>query len=332
MLKLEIQHLKNKKNLLAFSAGVDSSALFFLLIEHGISFDIALVNYGTRETSHKEEAHAKALAKQHKIFCHSIKAPHFHTNFEKQARDFRYEFFESLIRLEGYDTLITAHQLNDQLEWLLMRLSKGAGVSELLGLEPATDKGDYTLVRPLLDYSKEELLAYLQQNNYPYFVDESNQDEKYERNKFRKQFSDALLCEYKEGIRRSFEYLRKDKERLQKSYETLHASNQLVIIKLQTPEAKIDAADKALKKLGYLLSASQRQEIKKERSLVVGGVWAVEMVEDLLFIAPYADCTMPKTFKELCRIHHIPAKIRPYLFQENINPKFLNSHSFNSVL
>ncbi len=323
MLTPDFSSLQGKKNLLAFSAGVDSSALFFLLLEHGISFDIALVNYGTRDASHTEEAHAKVLANRYKCFCHSIKAPHFHSNFEKQARDFRYEFFESLMRLEGYDTLLTAHQLNDQLEWLLMRLSKGAGVSELIGLEPVTDKGDYTLVRPLLGYSKEELLAYLHQNNYPYFVDQSNQNEKYERNKFRKQFSDALLREYKEGIRRSFEYLRKDKERLEASYKVLYTQKQLILIKVYALNAKTKAADSALKTLGYLLSASQRQEIEKEHSLVVGGVWAVEMVEDLLFIAPYLDCSMPKAFKESCRIHHIPAKIRPYLFTQHIDPKFL---------
>jgi tRNA(Ile)-lysidine synthase len=181
MLTLDLLPLKGKKNLLAFSAGVDSSALFFLLLENDIKFDIAIVNYGTREESDTEEAHAKALAKEHKLFCHSIKAPVFHSHFEKQARDFRYEFFESLITIEGYDTLITAHQLNDQLEWLLMRLSKGAGLSELLGLEPVTHKRDYALIRPLLAYSKEELLRYLQSNKYPYFVDESNVDESYER-------------------------------------------------------------------------------------------------------------------------------------------------------
>ena len=129
MLKLDIEHIKNKKNLLAFSAGVDSSALFFLLLEHDIKFDIALVNYGTRETSDEEEMHAKALAKKHKLFCHSIKAPPFDTHIEMQARDFRYEFFNSLITIEGYDTLITAHQLNDQLEWFLMRFTKGAGLA-----------------------------------------------------------------------------------------------------------------------------------------------------------------------------------------------------------
>ena len=187
MLTLDIENIKNKKNLLAFSAGIDSSVLFFLLIENNIKFDIAIIDYGVRDQSKEEVLHAKALAKKHKLFCHSIKAPKFDTHFEKKARDFRYEFFESLIAIEGYDNLLTAHQLNDQLEWLLMRLTKGAGVSELLGLEPITKKETYTLVRPLLEYSKEELLHYLKNHDYPYFIDESNSDEKYERNLFRKQ-------------------------------------------------------------------------------------------------------------------------------------------------
>ncbi|GIT98672.1 tRNA lysidine(34) synthetase TilS [Sulfurovum sp. TSL1] len=326
MLTLDLSHLKGKKNLLAFSAGVDSSALFFLLLKYQIKFDIAIVNYGTRETSDEEEMHAKALAKQHKLFCHSIKAPTFHSHFEKQARDFRYEFFESLITIEGYDTLITAHQLNDQLEWLLMRLSKGAGLSELLGLEPVTQKGHYALVRPLLTYSKEELLHYLQTNAYPYFVDESNSDESYERNKFRKHFSDALISEYKEGIQRSMEYLRKDKEILESGFQTLYSNKLLHIVKLHAPAAKVKAADLTLKKLGYLLSAPQRQEIEKESSLVIGGAWSIALQEDLLFIAPFLTVDMPKKFKELCRVLKVPAKIRPYLFKENINPKFLISN------
>lgn len=327
MLALDLSPLKGKKNLLAFSAGVDSSALFFLLVEHGIKFDIAIVNYGTREASDQEESHAKALAKKYKLFCHNIKAPTFHSHFEKQARDFRYEFFESLITIEGYDTLITAHQLNDQLEWLLMRLSKGAGLSELLGIEPTTQKEHYMLIRPLLAYSKEELLRYLQSKGHPYFVDESNADENYERNKFRKQFSDALIAEYKEGIRRSMEYLRKDKETLEGGFETIYSNKLLSILKLHTPNTKVKAADLTLKKLGYLLSAQQRQEIEKETSLVIGGEWAVALQDDLLFVAPYSTVYMPKKFKEVCRVLKIPAKIRPYLFKENINPKFLIPNS-----
>lgn len=326
MLKLDIENIKNKKNLLAFSAGVDSSALFFLLLEHGIKFDIALVNYGTREASSKEETHAKALAKKHKLFCHSIKAPRFDTHFEKKARDFRYEFFESLIAIEGYDNLLTAHQLNDQLEWLLMRLTKGAGVSELVGLEPMTKKETYTLVRPLLEYSKDELLTYLEQNELPYFVDASNSDEKYERNLFRKQFSDPLMSEYKEGIQRSFDYLRADKKQLEANFERIYTQKELRIIKLHTLASKAKATDLALKELGYLLSASQRQEIENGNSLVIGGTWAVELRADLLYIAPYLTTDMPKKFKEECRVAKVPNKIRPYIFKENINPSLLTAH------
>ena len=311
-------YLLRKKNLLAFSAGVDSSALFFLLIENNIKFDIAIVDYGVREQSNEEVAHAKALAKKYKLFCHSIKAPIFDTHFEKQARDFRYDFFDSLVTIEGYDNILTAHQLNDQLEWLLMRLTKGAGTSELIGLEPLTQRENYTLMRPLLSYSKNELLAYLKANTYPYFIDKSNSDEKYERNKFRKHFSDSLMAEYKEGIKRSFDYLRQDKKQLENIFETIHVEKELRVILLHTLNAKVKATDLALKELGYLLSASQRIELEKEDSLVIGGEWAVERKENLLYIAPYLTTNMPKEFKEKCRIAKVPTKIRAYYFKENI--------------
>jgi len=318
MLIIDTKNLKNKKNLLAFSAGIDSSALFFLLIENNIKFDTAIIDYGIREQSKEEVAHAKALARKHKLFCHHIKAPKFKTHFEKQARDFRYGFFDSLVTIEGYDNILTAHQLNDQLEWLLMRLSKGAGLSELIGLETIAKREHYTLIRPLLAFSKTELLDYLNKNDYPYFIDESNADEKYERNKFRKQFSDTLMKEYSEGIKRSFDYLKKDKEALEKDFETLLSEKELRIIKLHSTTAKVKATDLALKELGYLLSAPQREEVAKEESLVISGKWAVELQEDLLYIAPYLTTDMPKQFKEVCRVNKIPSKIRPYIFKENI--------------
>ena len=311
--------LIQKKNLLAFSSGVDSSALFFLLLENKIPFDIVLVNYGTRDNSNKEEAHAIALAEEYSLTCHTIKAPVFISHFEKNARDFRYNFFEGLIEKYDYNNLLTAHQLNDQLEWMLMRLTKGAGVSELIGLVPMSQRKNYTLIRPLLSYSKEELLSYLEENNHPYFIDESNSDEKYERNLFRKQFSDPLMTKYTEGIRRSFDYMRKDKESLEDGFEILFSEKSLRIIKLHIYNAKVKATDLALKELGYLLSSSQRQEIEKEKSLVIGGEWAVELQGDHLYIAPYVTTNMPKKFKEECRVLKIPQKIRAYCFEKHIN-------------
>lgn len=311
--------LEDRKNLLAFSAGVDSSALFFLLIENNIPFDIALVNYGTRQMSNKEETHAKALAEKYNLTCYTHKAPNFKADFEKKARDFRYRFFEELVKIHKYDTLLTAHQLNDQLEWLLMRLTKGAGTSELIGLEPISQREGYALIRPLLKQSKEELLNYLKSNDHPYFVDESNSDEKFERNKFRREFADPLMMKYKEGIKRSFNYLRKDKNSLEKEFKTIYSQKELRVIKLNSLTSKVKASDLTLKELGYLLSASQRQEIEKQSSLVIGGKWAIETEDNILYIAPYLTIDMPKKFKEECRVKKIPAKLRPYIFKENIN-------------
>jgi len=310
--------LPKKKNLLAFSGGVDSSALFFLLLENNISFDIAIVDYGIRQQSKEEITHAKNLAKKYHLACHTIKAPTFNSHFEQNARDFRYGFFEELIETYNYDTLLTAHQLNDQLEWLLMRLVRGAGVSELVGLEPISKREGYTLIRPLLAHSKEELLTYLNTKGYPYFIDESNDDARYERNRFRKTFSDPLIAQFKDGVRRSFDYLRDDKKLLEDGFETIYAAKELRIIRLHTSALKAKAADLALKSLGYLLSAAQRQEIANKKSLVVGRKWAVECQDDRLYICPHRTIDMPKSFKERCRIAKIPAKIRPYLFEEGI--------------
>jgi tRNA(Ile)-lysidine synthase len=316
---IETSHLKDRKNLLAFSSGVDSSALFFLLLENNIKFDIALVNYGTRKNSHKEEQNAKELAEKYNLTCYTIKAPKFTTHFEKNAREFRYDFFNELIEKYNYENLLTAHQLNDQLEWLLMRLTKGAGLLELIGLENISKRVNHKLIRPLLQYSKDELLSYLNENSYPYFIDESNVDDKYERNRFRKYFANELMEHYGSGIGRSMEYLKKDKATLEKQFETTFSQKELRVIKLHSNRAKSRAVDLTLKELGYLLSASQREQIENENSLVVGGKWSVEQVGNLVYISPYLKITIPKITKEKFRIAKIPSKIRSYMFKENIN-------------
>jgi len=292
-----------------------------MLLEQSISFDIALVNYGLRLQAKEEELHAIALGQKHNLKVHIAHAPPFNKNFEKSARDFRYSFFDKL--MNNYDNLLTAHQLNDQLEWFLMRLTKGAGASELIGLESLSKRKGYTIIRPLLHCSKEELLHYLHQNNSPYFVDKSNSDEKYERNRFRKNFSNKLLAEHKEGIKRSFEYLREDKKQLFGEYQQLfnHKKFYLLAYKEQSSIARI--VDKYLKILGYLISSHQRRELKENSSIVLGTLWAIAIQEKKIYIAPYLKKNMPKRFKEACREAKIPPKVRPYLYQEELNPKYL---------
>jgi len=319
----ELKQLKSSKNLLAFSAGVDSSALFFLLLDNSIIFDIALINYGVRKQSIEEERYAIALAKKYNLKVYIKKAPPFHNNFEKNARDFRYSFFDEIMEKNSYNNLITAHQLNDQLEWFLMRLTKGAGVSEMLGLKGISKRKGYRLVRPILHHSKEELLNYLKENSYQYFIDKSNYNEKYERNYFRRSFSNELIQKYQKGILKSFEYLQEDKEILMSGYREVFNHKELYIIELENQQVKVRVIDRYLKRLGYLLSSGQREEIKKESSIVISGLWAIELTSNLIYIAPYQKEAMPKRFKEACRIAKIPPKIRGYLYNEDIEPQLL---------
>ncbi len=310
--------VKQKRSLLAFSGGIDSSALFFLLVDAGVNFDIAIVDYGIREQSVQEVAYARELAKRYNLKCFEIKAPKFTNNFEANARAFRYAFFEKLIVEHGYDVLLTAHQLNDKFEWFLMRLAKGSGVCELVGLETWVEKNGYILSRPLLEHTKGELLEYLETNAHRYFIDATNSDEAYERNFFRKHYSDALLAEFKEGIRRSLSYIEDDCRKLQSGYKLLYADKELRVLKIDDMRVKVSAVDKTLKKLGYLLSKAQRDDIENNDSLVIGGSWAIETFDEKVFIAPYLDVTLPKEFKELCRGAKIPPKVRPYCFKQDI--------------
>ena len=324
MLEKSLENLSGKKNLLAFSAGVDSTALFFLLLEKEIDFDIAIVDYGKRENSILEVAYANSLAKQYKKTCFSTKVQLEDSNFEQNARVERYKFFEAIIDKHGYENLLTAHQLNDRLEWFLMQFTEGAGAVELLGFEESEERENYTLVRPLINVSKKELLAYLEKNGIKYFEDESNKDPKFKRNRFRETYANQLLEEFGRGISKSFEYLQIDKDRLF-TLKILKQVDKLYILeKSNDTTENLRAIDKILKRLGVMISAKERQEIERVKACVIAHKITVALTEDKIYIAPFKEEVMEKNFKELCRKAQIPPKIRGYLWWKKIEPNTIS--------
>ncbi len=315
--------LKAEKNLLAFSAGVDSSALFFLLLAEDIPFDIAIVDYGLREASKEELRYAKELAFKHDKICYhdSVHLPT--SNFEHHARTYRYHFFEQIIKEKGYSNLITAHQLNDRLEWFLMQLGRGAGLVEMLGFEEIEERKGYRLIRPLINTAKSDLLDYLQSHNKTFFIDESNADEKYHRNHIRAHFSDAFVKEYQDGLLKSFAYLQSDKNDLLPQ-KAVYQDQALTLLQHSYHDSlDIRAIDRALKERGYLLSAAQKKEILRKKEAVIADKIVISWSKTYIYIAPFITASMPKAFKELCRRLQIPAKIRPYLLVSDIDPSGL---------
>ena len=324
-MNLNFSVIKNQKNLLAFSAGVDSVALFFLLLEQNISFDIAIVDYNVRVQSKDEVNYAKELALKYnkQIFIKEVKLETT-SNFEKTARDIRYKFFEEIILEDSYEILITAHQLNDKLEWFLMQLSKGAGLVELIGFNEFEQKNNYKIYKPLLNITKDELENYLKMNNHKYFIDESNFDEKYKRNFFRHNFSNLFLQNFSSGVKKSFEYLQNDLNSLNIQNEPIKKIEELEIFLNQKDDnLNIRTIDLSLKKRGVLLSSAQRNEILKQKEITISHKINISILENYIWIAPNCSETIDKKSKEKYRTNKIPKNIRTYIFYKNIDLKML---------
>lgn len=305
--------LKKGRNLLAFSYGSDSSALFHFLVQKKIDFDLVMINYKTRKNSDLEEQKAKELALEFhkKIFIKS--APVIKGNFEKEARDFRYDFFEEICLEQNYDNLILAHHLNDQLEWFLMQLSRGAGLAEILGMQEYEKRQNYTLLRPLLFTSKDEILSYLKENDIFYFQDESNENEKYFRNYIRKNFSNVFVSKFHQGLKRSFFYLDEDRKKLYDLESIKEIQGLMICPKNESLIAK------AVKMKGLLLSAAQRKEFLKG-DCVLGGKIGIVYKDEKAIVFKYETCQkLPKEFKEACRIAKIPRLLRAYLYNHKID-------------
>jgi tRNA(Ile)-lysidine synthase len=312
---LHLDRLREGKSLLAFSGGVDSTALFHLLCEHSIDFDIAHVNYHTRPSSDAEARSAEETASRHGKRCYTHSCRLEGGNFEHRAREERYEFFGCLMEKHGYRYLLTAHQLNDRLEWLMMQLCRGAGLPELLGIRSLDYRGGVTLLRPLLEWDRESIETYLHDNAITCHIDESNADERYTRNFFRHRFSAPMMREYTDGIRRSFRYLDEDSGELIEEMAFNHSDELYFAPAPLATRSFVSGVDTLLKSLGYVMKSSDKERLKKERVAIIGRRYVVNVSGGYVFVAPYhTGIVMDKGFKEECRLLNIEPKLRGYLY------------------
>nr|WP_315004476.1 tRNA lysidine(34) synthetase TilS [uncultured Campylobacter sp.] len=306
--------LRASKNLLAFSHGVDSTALFYLLDEAGVKFDLAIVDYNVRSQSKDEVDSAQQLAAKFnkQIYVKSVRLGA--SNFEHEARAARYAFFGQICRERGYENLILAHQFDDKFEWFLMQLGRGAGLSELLGMQEFESREDYMIARPLLSVRKCELERFLRERNLKYFTDKTNLTDRFKRGFIRAKFSEPFLNEYFSGVKKSFEFLADDAQNL--SPEISNPAAKIYLVKRGLGELR--GVDLACKRLGLVLSSAQRNEcarcLENGARCVLGGKVAVGAGANFILVTPYIKAVMEKKFKEACRTLKIPPINRGFLF------------------
>ncbi len=177
-----------KKFLLAVSGGVDSMVLCYLFEEWKVPYAIAHVNFKLRgHESDEDEKFIRefALKKETPFFLHEADTSDYaeknKVSIQMAARDIRYSFLRDTAKNKGYDYIVTAHHLNDQAETFFINLSRGTGIDGLCGMKDL----DNNLFRPLLKFSKDEILHFAQLMHIQYREDSSNKEDKYTRNKIR---------------------------------------------------------------------------------------------------------------------------------------------------
>ena len=102
-------------------------------------------------------------------------------NIELSARNMRYDFLFDVSKKYNYKKIATAHHMNDLVETIIYRLSRGTGIYGISGLLPVNE----ILTRPMLTVTLKELINYVTINNVKYKIDKSNFENKYSRNRIR---------------------------------------------------------------------------------------------------------------------------------------------------
>ena len=180
--------------------------------------EVGHVNYHKRETALRDEKIVRRYCKKYNIKFHilNFKPEKVKGNFQACARQARYEFFNKLCDKAKLDGVLVAHHKDDLIETYLMQLDKKLGVDHY-GLAEFSILYDVFVYRPLLNYTKNDLLKYCEDNNLEYGIDESNLSDEYERNRVRHSKVEKMSVAQKNNIVRQ---INKKNEKVRKELHT----------------------------------------------------------------------------------------------------------------
>lgn len=184
---------KNANYLLACSYGPDSMALCDMLYKAKCKFVICFVNYHKRPESDQEQIDITKYCEDKKIRLEILdtKGLKVEGNFQEWARETRYAFFQRMYKKYNAVGVFVAHHQDDLIETYLLQKERKGNVKEY-GMSEITALREMCVIRPLLMYTKADLLEYCKENMVPYSIDMSNFEDKYLRNRIRHTVIDNL--------------------------------------------------------------------------------------------------------------------------------------------
>jgi tRNA(Ile)-lysidine synthase len=199
--------------LVAVSGGADSVAL--LRAMHALKTGgegrllAAHLNHGLRgPEADADQAFVADLCAKLGVPCHVGRtdveklAAERGNGLEEAAREARYQFLTRTAAESGARYLVTAHTADDRVETILHRILRGTGIAGLAGIGRTRflPEAGLTLIRPLLDIRRTELLAYLDELDQPFREDPSNRDPRFTRNRIRHELLPVLAERFNPGV------------------------------------------------------------------------------------------------------------------------------------
>ncbi len=176
---------KQSKVLVGLSGGPDSMALIHILMQLGYNCIAAHCNFHLRgEDSNNDAAFVTEWCNENNIALHTIDFETYtyaatkKVSIEMAARELRYDWFKKLRLEQNADVIGIAHHKDDSVETILINLIRGTGIKGLTGIPIINEH----VVRPLLAISRREIMEYLSNNQVPYVIDHTNEEELYTRN------------------------------------------------------------------------------------------------------------------------------------------------------
>jgi tRNA(Ile)-lysidine synthase len=210
----------NTRILVAVSGGVDSMTLLDLLISSGFDVGIAHVNFGLRgKESDLEEKFVQQYAMDNGLdfYCEAAETLELSKeeglSIQMAARKLRYDFFERIANNFHYNFIATAHHADDNFENLFIYLIRNNIQAGFRGISPLSGN----IVRPLLQFTRNEIVDYANANKLQWCEDSSNKKDNYLRNKIRhhivpgiKEFYPEVMKDFMELSNDYREYLNKN--------------------------------------------------------------------------------------------------------------------------
>lgn len=189
---------------LGFSGGLDSSVLLHALWQLHLPVKLRAlhINHSLSPNANQWQEHCAAICKKLGVpfDAHVVQVKNQGKGIEDAARELRYEIFSQ--QLQTGDYLLTAHHADDQAETLLLRLMRGAGPRGLAAISSHRALGSGELYRPLLTFSRAELEAYANEHQLSWIEDESNSNDRYDRNFLRNQVMPLLQLRWPSMLRK----------------------------------------------------------------------------------------------------------------------------------